>query len=100
MSNSSAAPRLTAEENTGRAWHTMTAEQVLQAQQVDRQQGLTAAEAAARTQRFGANRFTAAAAEPRWRAFGRQYADPMQIVLLVAGVVSLYPLKEFEPGWC
>jgi magnesium-transporting ATPase (P-type) len=28
----------------------------------------------------------------------RQYADPMQIVLLVAGIVSLYPLKELETG--
>ena len=40
----------------------------------------------------------AGVSESRWRAFIRQYADPMQIVLLVAGVVSLYPLKEFETG--
>ena len=80
------------------AWHTMTGEQTLQAQGVDRALGLSAAEVAARAQRFGLNRFAAAKVEPRWRAFLRQYADPMQIVLLIAGVVSLYPLKELETG--
>ena len=30
--------------------------------------------------------------------FARQYADPMQVVLLVAGVGSLYPLKELGTG--
>ena len=33
---------------------------------------------------------------PRWRAFVRQYADPMQLVLLAAGIGSLYPLRQ--PG--
>ena len=28
----------------------------------------------------------------------RQYRDPMQIVLLVAGIGSLYPLKELGTG--
>src|SRR6478735_9903000 len=98
MSMSSAAPAVVPAESADGVWHTMPADQVLRALGVDRGQGLTAAEAAARAQRFGPNRFAAAAAEPRWRAFGRQYADPMQIVLLVAGVVSLYPLKELETG--
>ena len=40
-------------------------------------------------QRFGPNKFAEGKREPRWRAFLRQYADPMQIVLLVAGIVSL-----------
>jgi Ca2+-transporting ATPase len=35
---------------------------------------------------------------PRWRAFFRQYRDPMQIVLLAAGVGSLYPLKQLGTG--
>ncbi len=82
----------------GPVWHTLSADRVLVAEEVDEQFGLSSAEAAARTQRFGPNKFDAAKAEPRWRAFVRQYADPMQIVLLVAGVVSLYPLKEWETG--
>ena len=46
----------------------------------------------------GPNKFAEAKAEPRWRAFVRQYRDPMQIVLLVAGIGSLYPLKELGTG--
>ena len=51
-----------------------------------------------RAQRFGPNKFVAARPEPRWHAFARQYADPMQIVLLVAGIGSLYPLKQLGTG--
>src|SRR5207244_7502252 len=35
---------------------------------------------------------------PRWRAFVRQYRDPMQIVLLVAGLGSIWPLHELGTG--
>ena len=87
-----------APQGDGQAWHTLSAGQALQAQDVDGQRGLSAAEVTSRAQRFGLNRFAAAEAEPRWRAFVRQYADPMQIVLLVAGIVSLYPVKELETG--
>ena len=82
----------------GHAWHALSADLVLQAEHVDAQEGLSSAEVLARTQRFGPNKFDSGKAESRWRAFLRQYADPMQIVLLVAGVVSLYPLKELETG--
>src|SRR6516164_103168 len=78
-------------------WHTLSADQVLSIQAVTEPDGLSSAEAAFRTERFGPNRFATVAAEPRWRAFGRQYADLMQIVLLVAGVVSLL-LKQWETG--
>jgi Ca2+-transporting ATPase len=78
-------------------WHTLSADQVLSIQAVRERDGLTSAEATSRAERFGPNKFATAAAEPRWRAFLRQYADLMQIVLLVAGVVSLF-LKEFETG--
>ncbi|MGH3213301.1 MAG: cation-translocating P-type ATPase [Trebonia sp.] len=81
----------------GLAWHTLNAGRVLQAERVDRQVGLSSAEAASRAERFGLNKFEAGAAEPRWRAFLRQYTDLMQIVLLVAGVVSL-GLQEWETG--
>ena len=80
------------------AWHTLGADQVLQSEGVDGQRGLRSAEAAARAGRFGPNTFAAAQAESRWRAFGRQYADPMQLVLLAAGIGSLYPLKQLGTG--
>ncbi len=58
--------------------------------------GLTSDEAAERLARYGPNRFAEAKTESRWHAFLRQYQDPMQIVLLVAGVISIYPVKQ--PG--
>jgi Ca2+-transporting ATPase len=81
-----------------RLWHTLTAERVLAEERVDERSGLSPAEAAARAARFGPNTFTAVKAESRLHAFIRQFADPMQIVLLVAGIGSLYPLKEWETG--
>ena len=81
----------------GPVWHTLSTDRVLQEEKVDDHVGLSSAEAASRAERFGLNKFDTAKAEPRWRAFIRQYADPMQIVLLVAGVVSLF-LQEWETG--
>ena len=80
------------------AWHTLGADQVLHSEEVDGQRGLSSAEAAARVERFGPNVFVAGRAESRWRAFLRQYADPMQLVLLAAGIGSLYPLKQLGTG--
>ena len=80
------------------AWHTLGADQVLHSEGVDGQRGLSSTEAAARVERFGPNEFAAGQAESRWRAFLRQYRDPMQIVLLAAGIGSLYPLKQLGTG--
>jgi len=80
------------------AWHTLGADQVLRSEGVDEQRGLSSAEAAARAQRFGPNEFAASRAEPRWHAFLRQYRDPMQLVLVAAGIGSLYPLKQLGTG--
>jgi Ca2+-transporting ATPase len=80
------------------AWHTLDAEQVLRSEGVDGQRGLSSAEAAARAQQFGPNEFAAGRTEPRWHAFFRQYRDPMQLVLLAAGIGSLYPLKQLGTG--
>src|SRR5260370_41660334 len=83
---------------SGPAWHTLGADQVLHSEGVDAQRGLSSAEAAARAERFGPNTFAGGQAEPRWHAFLRQYEDPMQLVLLAAGVRSLYPLKQLGTG--
>jgi Ca2+-transporting ATPase len=79
-------------------WHTLSAERVLEEERVGEREGLSTAEVTARAQQFGPNAFATGETESRWRAFLRQYADPMQIVLLVAGVGSLYPLKELGTG--
>ena len=80
------------------AWYALPGSDVAEQLRVDVTQGLSTGEAAERTRRYGANRFAEAATEPRWRAFVRQYRDPMQIVLLVAGIGSIYPLHELGTG--
>jgi Ca2+-transporting ATPase len=79
-------------------WHTLSAGEVLRAEGADQRHGLSSAEAASRAGRFGPNTFAAGGAEPRWRAFIRQYSDPMQIVLLAAGLLSLLPLRQLGTG--
>jgi P-type Ca2+ transporter type 2C len=77
-------------------WHALSLEGAVRELGVEPERGLTSEEAAQRLQRYGPNAFTEAKAESRWHAFLRQYRDPMQIVLLGAGVISIYPVKQ--PG--
>ena len=63
-----------------------------------RRQASSGQEAAERLTRYGPNKFAEAKTEPRWHAFLRQYRDPMQIVLLGAGVISIYPVKQTGTG--
>ncbi|WP_229830775.1 cation-translocating P-type ATPase [Actinoplanes ianthinogenes] len=79
-------------------FHVLTVPEALQAENVDQQRGLSSDEAAQRRERYGPNKFAEAKKEPWWRSFVRQYADPMQIVLLAAGIGSLYPLKQWGTG--
>jgi magnesium-transporting ATPase (P-type) len=64
----------------------------------DEHSGLAPTEASTRLETYGPNAFVAAKTEPRRHAFVRQYRDPMQIVLLVAGIGSIWPLKELGTG--
>ena len=81
-----------------RQWFSLEADAVAAELGVDAKTGLSPTEAAARLEQYGPNAFVAAEAEPRWHAFVRQYRDPMQIVLLVAGIGSIWPLKELGTG--
>src|SRR5580765_6183416 len=87
-----------AEATTPVAWFALDPAEATDRLRVTPADGLSGEEAASRLASVGPNSFVAAAVEPRWRAFVRQYRDPMQIVLLVAGVGSLYPLKELGTG--
>src|SRR4051794_11649205 len=78
------------------AWHVLSSEGAADELHVELGRGLTSAEAAERLERYGPNKFAEAKTEARWHAFVRQYEDPMQIVLLVAGLISIYPVKQ--PG--
>jgi Ca2+-transporting ATPase len=95
MATTASAPAQTAATETP-VWHVLTREHVVQELHVEPERGLTSDEAAARLARHGPNRFAEAKAESRWHAFLRQYQDPMQIVLVIAGVISIYPVKQ--PG--
>ncbi len=79
-------------------WFALTGEAVASELGVDEHAGLAPAEATKRLAQYGPNAFVAAETEPRWRAFVRQYRDPMQIVLLVAGIGSIWPLHELGTG--
>ena len=80
------------------AWHALTVDAALEGQGVKPDQGLAASEVEARRAKFGPNRFADAAKEPRWQAFVRQYKDPMQIVLLAAGILSLFLPDQVATG--
>ena len=93
---------MTEQPKTGTApdtvWHALTPAAALEGQGVTVEQGLTNAEADSRRERYGPNKFADAATEPRWQAFVRQYKDPMQIVLLAAGVLSLFLPDQVATG--
>jgi Ca2+-transporting ATPase len=79
-------------------FHALSVEDALAVEHVEPRAGLPAAEVAARRAAYGPNRMVESRKEPWWRAFARQYADPMQIVLLCAGVGSLFPLRQLGTG--
>src|SRR6059058_2065932 len=93
MATPTAAPATATDPPT---WHVLSPEGAMHELHVEPNKGLTTAEAAERLARYGPNKFAEAKSEPRWHAFLRQYRDPMQIVLLVAGLISIYPVKQ--PG--
>src|SRR3954447_413615 len=96
MATTEAAPPATTTTTETPTWHVLTRESTVQELDVEPERGLTSEEAAARLAKYGPNKFTEAKSESRLHAFLRQYRDPMQIVLLGAGVISIYPVKQ--PG--
>ena len=80
------------------SWHALSPDEALAAQGVDPAAGLTSAEADARRAKYGKNTFAEAKKASRWQTFSRQYADPMQIVLLIAGIICLFLPGQFYTG--
>jgi Ca2+-transporting ATPase len=80
------------------AWFALTPEEVASRLQVDPAVGLTAAEADARRSKYGPNAFAQAKKASPLQLFTRQYADPMQIVLLIAGIICLFLPGQFWTG--
>ncbi|HUK77994.1 MAG TPA: cation-transporting P-type ATPase, partial [Thermoleophilia bacterium] len=82
------APAPTEAAATGR-WYALSGDEVARRLGVDPGSGLSAAKAAELLQKDGPNALPAEKAEPGWRRFVDQYRAYMQIILLVAAVVSL-----------
>ena len=80
------------------SWYSLTGADAAERLGVDAHAGLTTAEADSRRAQYGPNKFAETKAEPRWHAFVRQYRDLMQIVLLVVGIGSLWPLRQYGTG--
>ena len=66
---------------------------------VDPESGLTAAEAAARRVRYGANELTAEPPEPAWRKLLAQFTDVLVLMLIAAALLSagLWALERDTP---
>ena len=92
------APAGTAAAGAMTDWHTLSIADALSGQGVTAEQGLSAAEVETRRATYGANKFAEQKTESRWRAFLRQYADIMQIVLLAAGIASIWPVGQISTG--
>ncbi len=75
-------------------WHQLSSAESMRRLGVDPGRGLSSAEVAQRGEKYGPNRLTASAKEPRWKAFLRQYQDFMQIVLVVSGVITYVAIQD------
>ena len=78
-------------------WYTLPVDDVVQRLGVDPATGLAPTTAAERLESDGPNALPAEAGVPGWRRFVAQYAAYMQIILLIAGIVS-FAIGEWSTG--
>jgi Ca2+-transporting ATPase len=76
-------------------WYNKTVEETAKTLGVDPGKGLSSAEAQKRLTQYGPNELAAGKKESGLQAFLRQYRDLMQIILLVAAIVSLLVTQEW-----
>src|SRR4051794_27811671 len=76
-------------------WHTLAVNEALKTEGVEPNTGLTTAEVAERTRQYGPNKFAVEEKESTLQRFLRQYQDPMQMVLVVAGLITIVLLREW-----
>jgi P-type Ca2+ transporter type 2C len=81
-------------EETETSWYRLTPDAAAQQLDVDPSAGLSATEAQKRQQRYGPNRLAGKKKESGIHAFLRQYQDFMQIILIVAALLSLVIARE------
>ena len=86
LNNKSTPSQQPVEQDT---WYRLSPQQAAGKLGVDIQSGLAASEAQSRLQKYGPNILASKKKESGFRAFLRQYRDFMQIILLVAALISL-----------
>ena len=69
-------------------WHSLSANQVIQRLESDREQGLPASEVQRRTEQYGTNVLREAPPVPAWRRMARQYQELVIQILLVASILA------------
>src|SRR6476619_1834357 len=79
------------------AWHALDAAEVASRLDVDPVRGLTTDQARQRLQEHGPNALAKPEPEAVWKQFLKHYRDYMQIVLVVAAVVSVL-IGEYRTG--
>jgi magnesium-transporting ATPase (P-type) len=70
-------------------WHALSAEQVLQACDVDAQRGLDEASVRQRQAEHGLNALPESPPRPLWRIFARQFKSPLIYILFVAALLAV-----------
>jgi Ca2+-transporting ATPase len=95
MSDQGATPR--APSPPGACWYALSPEDVSTKLHVDPAAGLSAAKAAELLQTNGPNALPAEKTRPGWRRFLDEYKSYMQIILVIAGAVSLV-IAEWRTG--
>lgn len=77
-------------EGTEEAWYALSKEEVAQRLGVSTKEGLSSSEAVNRVKKYGLNLLEEEKEKPAWRKFLEQYKAYMQIVLVIAAIVSLF----------
>jgi len=78
-------------------WYALSADDTAKQLGVDPAVGLTAAEAASRLAKNGPNALAAEKPVPGWKRFLKEYTSYMQLILVVAGAISIL-IGEFSTG--
>jgi P-type Ca2+ transporter type 2C len=84
-------------EQTGIAWHALTAWEAAECLQTDPDSGLMPEEAKQRLKRYGPNRLQEEEKEPFWKEFIEELREPLILLLVFTGVVYIL-LGEISDG--
>ncbi|AFL87427.1 cation transport ATPase [Terriglobus roseus DSM 18391] len=73
---------------TAESPHTQSEAEILRTYHSDEEKGLTNAQVAERSLKYGSNELAVAPSEPWWKRFGRQFADLLIWILIAAALIS------------